>query len=110
MLESLLKKRHLHCANSGSGRLHRVWVRKEATRNQILRSIPTFGRGIRRAAIDTFNWLENPIWPDPDADTKRFILVQLITSPDIRTEDERRRFVAGFVDRLKELKIHKVVF
>jgi hypothetical protein len=60
------------------------------------------------AAIETFNWLVSQIWSDPDTETKRFILAQRMTLLDLRSEDERTRFVADFVDRLKEMKIQKV--
>jgi hypothetical protein len=61
------------------------------------------------AAIETFNWLVHQIWHNPDTETQRFILAQRKALLDIRSEDERTRFVADFVDRLKELKKQKVV-
>lgn len=61
------------------------------------------------AAIDTYNWLVNQIWHEPDAETQRFILAQRMALLDIRSEDERTRFVAEFVDRLKEMKKQQVL-
>ena len=56
------------------------------------------------AAVETFNWLVNQIWHKPDPETQRYILAQRMALLDIRSEDERTRFVAEFVDRLKEMK------
>jgi hypothetical protein len=61
------------------------------------------------AAVETFNWLVSQIWHEPDPETHRYILAQRVALLDIRSEDERARFVAEFVDRLKELKKQKVV-
>ncbi len=56
------------------------------------------------AALETYNWLVSQIWRDPNDETKRLILDQRRALLDIRSEDERERFVAEFVDRLKELR------
>jgi hypothetical protein len=61
------------------------------------------------AAIETLNWIVSQIWHEPDTETQRFILAQRIALLDIRSEDERMRFVAEFVDRMKEMKKLRVV-
>jgi hypothetical protein len=56
------------------------------------------------AAIDTFEWLVGQSWPNPDAEAQRFIREQRDYLLNIRTENERTRYVDGLIVQIREMK------
>jgi hypothetical protein len=56
------------------------------------------------AAIDTFEWLVQQIWPNPDTETRRFLSEQRDYILKIRNEDERTRFIEELMHHSREAK------
>ncbi|MBM4159757.1 MAG: hypothetical protein FJ217_01530 [Ignavibacteria bacterium] len=59
------------------------------------------------SALDTFDWLVHQVWPNPDAETKRFINEQRDRLLKIRNENERVRFVEELMHHVRESKKRK---
>jgi hypothetical protein len=56
------------------------------------------------AAIDTFEWLVQLVWPNPDSETRRFLREQRDYILKIRNEDERARFIEELMHHSREAK------
>jgi hypothetical protein len=61
------------------------------------------------AALDTFEWLQNQFWPNPDADAKKFIHEQREYLMNIRNENERVRYVETLLTHVREMKKKKTM-
>ncbi len=53
------------------------------------------------AAIDTFDWFRNEIWPQATDELKRFFQDRREYLLNIRNENERRRFIEGLMLEVK---------
>jgi hypothetical protein len=60
------------------------------------------------AAIDTFEWLTQQVWPSPDEETKKIISEQRDLLIRMRSEDERLRFLEELMKQVREMKRKKV--
>jgi hypothetical protein len=60
------------------------------------------------AAIDTFDWLVQQVWPNPDDETKRTIKERRDMLIRMRSETERLRFVEEVMQQVREAKKKKV--
>jgi hypothetical protein len=49
------------------------------------------------SAIDTFDWYNAPAWEKLDEETKDLIMRRKRVLMDLRSEDERRRFVIEYI-------------
>jgi hypothetical protein len=56
------------------------------------------------AAIDTFDWLVQQVWANPDDETKRLIKERRDFLLRIRSEDERLRYVGEVMQQVREAK------
>ena len=56
------------------------------------------------AAIDTFDWFVNMTRSSTDEEKRKFIDEQRKYLLDLRSEDERQRFVEAFMKDIKELE------
>lgn len=55
------------------------------------------------AAVDTFDWLRNEVWPNLSEGARRFLDSQRGYMLKIRNENERRRFVEELIVDVKGL-------
>ena len=61
------------------------------------------------ASIETFEWLFREFWPNPDAEGKRMIDDRRDYLLNIRSEDERRRYIGELIEQLREMKKKKAI-
>jgi hypothetical protein len=54
------------------------------------------------SAIDTFDWYNARAWEKLDEKTKDFIMRQRRLLMDLRSEDERRRYVSQYMREVQE--------
>jgi len=54
------------------------------------------------SAIDTFEWYTASAWERPDEKTKEFIMLHRRFLMDLRSEDEKRRYVSQYMDEVQE--------
>jgi len=59
------------------------------------------------AAIDTYDWVVQRFLPNPDDATKKFLRDQREYLLSIRDENQRRRFVAGLVEEIREERVRR---
>jgi len=60
------------------------------------------------AAIDTFDWLVQQVWPNPDDETKKMIKERRDLLIRLRSEDERLRLIDELMKQVREAKKKKV--
>lgn len=60
------------------------------------------------AARDTFEWLVQQFWPNPNAKEAKFIHQQRRALMKIRNENERELFIHDLLAQLRELKKRKI--
>jgi hypothetical protein len=60
------------------------------------------------AAIDTFEWLAQQVWPSPDDEAKKIISEQRDLLIRMRSEDERLRFLEELMKQVREAKKKRV--
>jgi hypothetical protein len=60
------------------------------------------------AAIDTFDWLVQQVWPHPDDETKRVIKERRDLLLRMRNEDGRLRFIDEVMQQVREAKKKRV--
>lgn len=59
-------------------------------------------------ARDSFDWFKRQVWPVLDEEARKYLDAQRQYLLTLRNEDERRRFVAEVIARVKEMKKKKV--
>ena len=60
------------------------------------------------SAIDTFNWLIKDVYPEPDESAANVIRAKRSYLLNLRSEDERQRFVNELTIELKSVNPHHV--
>ena len=60
------------------------------------------------AATETFDWLVQHVWPNPDEETRRFLFEQHDHFLNIRSENERLLFIEELTEQAREMKKQKI--
>ncbi|MEX0736492.1 MAG: hypothetical protein WD182_03560 [Bacteroidota bacterium] len=60
------------------------------------------------AAVHTFDWLVQQLWPNPDAETKKAVNEKRGRLLRIRNENERTRYVEDLMREAREMKKRKM--
>jgi hypothetical protein len=54
------------------------------------------------SAIDTFEWYNSRVWKNPDGRVKEFIMRHRRLLMDLRSEDEKSRYVSQYMKEVQE--------